>query len=88
MKEKELDSCFYTGSLNHRATSSLPGQHESGFHYYQNFYKSQTKITLLNNRNTEIFNSHKNLHYNLVRNTLTDLESHQEHNKRHKNYKT
>jgi len=24
MKERELHSCFYTGSLNHKATSSLP----------------------------------------------------------------
>jgi len=25
MKEKEWHKCFYTCSLNHRATSSLPG---------------------------------------------------------------
>jgi len=25
MKEIELHSCFYTSSLNHRATSNLPG---------------------------------------------------------------
>jgi len=24
MKERELHSCFYTGSLHHRATSNLP----------------------------------------------------------------
>ena len=28
MKERELHSSFYIGSLNHRATSSLPRQHE------------------------------------------------------------
>jgi len=43
MKERELDSYFYTGSLNHKATSSLPGQPGSDFHYYQKFYKSQTQ---------------------------------------------
>jgi len=25
MKEREFHNCFYTGSLNHKATSSLPG---------------------------------------------------------------
>jgi len=46
---------FYTGSLNHRATSSLLGQPEAGFHYIQKFYKSHTKITLLNKENHKIF---------------------------------
>jgi len=31
MRERELDSCFYTSSLNHKATSSFSGQHEPGF---------------------------------------------------------
>ena len=61
MREREMHSCFYTGSLNHRATSSLPGQYEPGFHYIQKFYKSHTKITLLNNKTHKIFGSHKNL---------------------------
>jgi len=39
----------------HRATSSLQGQPKRGFHYYQKFYKSQTKITLLNNRKHQDF---------------------------------
>jgi len=25
MREREMHNCFYTGSLNHKATSSLPG---------------------------------------------------------------
>jgi len=74
MKEKELDNCFYFGSHNHKATSSLLGQLGYGFHYYQNFYKSQTKIKLLNNINTKIFYSHKNINYNPLRKTPTDLE--------------
>jgi len=38
MREREL----------HRATSSLPGQPKPSFHYIQKFYKSHTKIRLLN----------------------------------------
>ena len=41
MSERELHICFYTGSLNHKATSNLPGQLESGFHYIQKFYTHQ-----------------------------------------------
>jgi len=77
MRERELHSCFYTGSLNHRATSSLPGQPESGFHYIQKFYKSHTKITLLNKETRKIFDSHKNLYTHPSRITLTNLKSHQ-----------
>jgi len=33
MRERRLHNCFYTGSLNHKATSSFPGQPEPGFHY-------------------------------------------------------
>jgi len=55
MREIELDNWFYIGSLNHRATSSLQGQPEPGFHYYQKFYKSHTKITLLNNKQHQDF---------------------------------
>jgi len=33
MGEREMHNCFYTSSLNHKATSSLPGQSELGFHY-------------------------------------------------------
>ena len=51
----EWDNCFYIGSLNHIATSNLPRQHEPNFHYYQKFYKSQTKITLLNNKKNQDF---------------------------------
>jgi len=40
MRERELHNCFYNGSLNHRATSSLPGQPELGFYYIQKFCKS------------------------------------------------
>ena len=61
MRERRRHSYFYIGSLNHRATSSLPGQPKSGFHYIQKFYKSNTKIILLNNKTHKIFDSHKNL---------------------------
>jgi len=66
-----MHNCFYTGSLNHRATSSLLGQPELGFHYIQKFYKSHTKIKLLNNKTHKIFDSHP------TRITLADLKSHQ-----------
>jgi len=46
---------FYTSSLNHRATSSLPGEPELGFHNIQKFYKSHTKITLLNKEKHQDF---------------------------------
>jgi len=61
MKRREYQNCFYTGSLNHIATSSLLGQPEFGFHYIQKFYKSHTKFTLLNKETYKIFYSHKNL---------------------------
>jgi len=48
MKGREWNNYFYTGSLNHKATSSLSGQPEPSFHYIKKFYKSFTKITLLN----------------------------------------
>jgi len=50
MKEGELHICFYTGSLNYKATSSLSGQPEPGFYYIQKFYKLHIKITLLNKK--------------------------------------
>jgi len=71
-----MHNYFYTGSLNHRATSSLPGQLEFGFHYIQKFYKSHTKITLLNNKTHKIFDSHKNVDTDPARITLTDPKSH------------
>jgi len=55
-----MQSCFYTGSLNHGATSSFPGQLEPGFHYIQKFYKSNTKITLLNTKHTRLL-THKKI---------------------------
>jgi len=69
-REREFHNCFYTGSLNHRATSSFPGQPESGFHYIQKFYKSNTKIRLLNKEPHKIFDSHKKIQ------TITLQESH------------
>jgi len=60
MKKRELHSCFYTGSLNHKATSNLPGQLKPSFHYIQKVYKSHTKITLLNKETHKIFDSCKN----------------------------
>ena len=62
MREREMHNCFYAGSLNHRATSSLPGQLKLGFHYIQKFYKSHTKITVLNNKTHKIFDSQKSRH--------------------------
>jgi len=72
-----MHNCFYTGSLNHRATSSLLGQSEPGFHYIQKFYKSHNKITLLNTKTHKIFDSQKNLDTQPTRITLADLKSHQ-----------
>jgi len=57
-----MHNYFYTGSLNHKATSGLPGQPEPGFHYIQKFYKPNTKITLLNNKTHKIFDSQKSRH--------------------------
>jgi len=76
LRERIIHKYFYTGSLNHKATSSLPGQPKPGFHYIQKFYKSHTKITLLNNKTHKIFYSHKNLDRNPTRITLADLKSH------------
>jgi len=59
MKRREWHICFYTVSLNHRVTSCLPKQPEPGFLYIQNFYKSYTKITLLNKETHKIFDSQK-----------------------------
>jgi len=61
MRKRELHSYFYTSSPNQRATSSSPGKPEPGFHYIQKFYKSNTKIILLNKEPHEIFESHKSL---------------------------
>jgi len=55
MKGREWHICFYIGSLNHKATSSLSGQPKFGFYYIQKFYKSYTKITLLNKETHKIF---------------------------------
>jgi len=62
MRERRMHNCFYTGSLNHRATSSFPGQPEPGFHYIQKFYKSHNKITLLNTKTHKIFDTQKSRH--------------------------
>jgi len=59
MKRRKWHNYFYIGSLNHKATSSLPGQPNPGFHYIQKFYKSHTKITLLNKEIDKIFDSQK-----------------------------
>jgi len=72
-----LHSCFYTSLLNHIATSSLLWQPEPGFHYIQKFYKSHTKITLLNKETHKIFDSHKNVDTYPARIILTNLKSHQ-----------
>jgi len=55
MKGRKWHNCFYIGSLNHRATSNLPEQPHLCFHYIQKFYKSHTKITLLNKETNKIF---------------------------------
>ena len=61
-----MHSFFYTSLLNHRATSSLPRELHSffytSFQYIQKFYKSHTKITLLNKETHKIFDSHKQSH--------------------------
>jgi len=52
MKGRERHNCFCTGSLNRRATFSLPRQPELGFHYIQKFYKSHTQDYTFEQRNT------------------------------------
>jgi len=59
MKERELHSCFYTSSLNHKATSSLPGQPKPSFNYIQKFYKSHMKVTLLNKETQDFWLTQK-----------------------------
>ena len=76
MRERELLNYFYTGSLNHKATSNVSGQLEPGFHYFQKFYKSHTKITLLNKETHRIFDSQKSSTHP-ARITLTGLKSDQ-----------
>jgi len=80
IKGREWHNYFYTSSLNHRPTSSLPRQPKSGFHYIQKFYKSHTKITLSNKETHKIFDSHKNLSLHPASITLIELESHQVNN--------
>jgi len=70
-----MHSCFYNSLLNHKGTSSLPGQPEPSFHYIQKFYKSHTKIKLLNNKTHKIFDSH-NKPFNLLKLILTDQKRH------------
>jgi len=55
MKGRDWHKCFNIYSLNHKATSSLLGKLELGFHYIQKFYKSHTKITLLNKEKHQDF---------------------------------
>jgi len=83
-----LHNCFYTSSLNHRATSNFPGQPKPSFHYIQKFYKSNTKIRLLNKEQHKIFYSHKNVDNYPARITLTNLKLHKATNQRHKNIQT
>ena len=87
MRERELHSCFYTGSLNHKTTSSLLGQPKLGFHYIQNFYKSHTKITLLNKETHKIFDSQKSRH-TLQESQLQTWNHIRQTNQRHKNIQT
>jgi len=77
MRERRMHNYFYTGSLDHSATSSLPGQPKLGFCYIQKFYKEHNKITLLNTKTHKISDSHKNLDTHPTRITLVDLKSHQ-----------
>jgi len=78
-RKRRSHTCFYTGSLNHRATFSLPRQHEPNFTLLSKVLQNHIKITLLNKANTKIFESHKNLIPSTVRNSLTYLESYREH---------
>jgi len=60
MKERELHNCFYTGSLNHRAISSLLGQAEPTFHYIQSFTNHTPRLHFWTKKLTRIL-THKNL---------------------------
>jgi len=55
-----LNNYFYIGSLNHRGTSSLPGQPEYGFHYIQSFRNHTPKLHFWTKKLTRFF-THKNL---------------------------
>jgi len=59
MKGRYWHNCFYIGLLNHRATSSLPWQPEPSFYYIKKFYKSHTKITLLNKETQDFWLTQK-----------------------------
>ena len=64
-----MHNCFYTGSLNHRATSSFPGQPEPGLQIKHQDYTFEHKAH-------KIFDSHKNLELQPTKITLADLKSH------------
>jgi len=78
IRKKGSHTCFYASSLNHKSTSSLPGQLEPGFPLFSKVLQNYTKITLLNKENTKFLNPTKILSPTL-RIPLTNLESHQEH---------
>ena len=44
MMEREMHNCFYTGSLNHRATSSLPGQPERVSTIFKSFTNQTPRL--------------------------------------------
>jgi len=41
MRESRSHTCFYIGSLNHKATSNLPGQHEPDFQLLSKVLQNQ-----------------------------------------------
>jgi len=79
IKERELHSCFYTNSLNHKVTSSLLGQPKPSFNYIQNFTNHTPRLHFWTKKLTR-FLTHKNLDTHATRITLTDLKSHQANN--------
>jgi len=88
MQERELDSCFYNCSINRRATSNYQDNMSLVSTIFKSFTNHTPRLHFWTQKNTKIFDSYKNLDYNPLRITLTCLESHQEHNRRHKKYKT
>jgi len=76
--ERRSHNDFYTASLNIWHISSLSRQPKPNHALYQNFYTILPRLPFWIKQNTKILESYKNFIPNIVRTTLTDLESHQE----------
>ena len=77
IRERRMYSCFYTGSLNHRAISSFPGQPEPGFPLYSKVLQIKHQDYTFEHKAHKTFDSHKNLEPHPTKITVVDLKSHQ-----------